>query len=443
MAEIFPYRAIRYDARRVPLDLALTQPYDKITPEMQARYYAASPYSLIAIEKGKSLPADSPADNVYTRAARSLDDWLAQGILVRDAAPAIYAYFQDFALPGTTRPLERRGFIALGRLADYDEGVVFRHERTLTAPKADRLELLRHTRAQTGQLFLLYDDPSKRVDAILDEASKAPPTAEVTDEFGVIHRLWAVTDEGKIQRIVAAMAEQKLVIADGHHRYETALAYRDERRAKAGRANLDAPYEKAMWTCFNIHQDGIKILPTHRVVRNLPGFSVDHFLKAASAYFSWYAYPFAQGEERQQVYAEFVRDLAGRGRGGHVIGLYAAGTALYLLVLRKGAELERLLPDVSAAQRQLDVVLLHRLLLENCLGVTVEKVAAEANVSYEREMDAAIADVDSGAAQVAFLLNPVRVKQVTDLALAREVLPQKSTDFYPKLLSGLCIYRMD
>ena len=443
MAEILPFRAIHYDARRIPLDSVLTQPYDKITPEMQARYYAASPYSLIAIEKGKTLPADSAADNAYTRASKALEDWLAQGILVRDAIPAIYVYFQDFALPGTTRPIQRRGFIALGRLADYDEGVVFRHERTLTAPKADRLELLRHTRAQTGQLFLLYDDPSRRVDALLDEAAKAPPAAEVTDELGVIHRLWPITDSTKIDCIAKAMAAQKLVIADGHHRYETALNFRNECRAKAGHVIPDAPYEKAMWTCFNIHQDGIKILPTHRVVRNLPGFSVDHFLKSASAYFNWYAYPFASAEERPEAYAEFRRDMAGRGRASHVLGVYAAGTAFYLLVFRDGRELERYLPDVSPAQRELDVVLLHRLLLANCLGISAEKVASETNVSYERDMDMAIADVDSGAAQIAFLLNPVRVKQVMDLALAGEVLPQKSTDFYPKLLSGLCIYRME
>jgi uncharacterized protein (DUF1015 family) len=447
MAEIFPFRAIRYDARRVPLDGALTQPYDKITPEMQARYYAASPYNLIAVEKGKTLPADSPADNVYTRAARALEDWLAQDVLVRDAAPAIYAYFQNFALPGTTRPRERRGFMALGRLADYNEGVVFRHERTLTGPKADRLELLRHTRAQTGQLFLLYDDPSRQVDALLDETSKQLPTTEVTDDFGVIHRLWAITDAARIQRIAAAMAAQKLVIADGHHRYETALAYRDECRAKAARKNPDAPYEKAMWTCFNIQQEGITILPTHRVVRNLAGFSFDHFLKAASRFFNWYAYPFASREERPEALAEFSRDLAGRGHAGHAIGAYAGGNAFYLLALNhlphNTGELERWLPEVSSAQRQLDVVLLHRLLLEKCLGVTAEKVAAESHVGYEREMEAAIAAVDSGAAQIAFLVNPVRVKQVTDLALAGEVLPQKSTDFYPKLLSGLCIYRLE
>jgi uncharacterized protein (DUF1015 family) len=443
MTEVFPFRAIRYDAHRVALENVLTQPYDKITPEMMARYYAASPYNLIAIEKGKTLPTDSAADNVYTRAARSLEDWLMQGILLRDASAAIYVYFQDFALPGTTRALQRRGFIALGRLADYSEGVIFRHERTLMAPKADRLELLRHTHAQTGQLFLIYDDPAKRVDALLDEATKAAPIAEVTDEFGVIHRLWAIADASKIQSIAAAMAAQKLVIADGHHRYETALAYRDECRAKAGRKNPDASYEKAMWTCFNIHQDGIKILPTHRVVRNLPGFSVDHFLRTATSYFSWYAYPFAFAGERPEAYAEFSRDLAGRGRAGNAIGMYAAGKAFYLLVLRNNQELERWLPGVSPAQRELDVVLLHRLLLEKCLGITAEKVAAESNISYEREMGAAIASVDSGAAQIAFLLNPIRVKQVADLAPAGEVLPQKSTDFYPKLLSGLCIYRLD
>jgi uncharacterized protein (DUF1015 family) len=443
MAEIFPFRAIRYDSGRVPLDCALTQPYDKITPEMQARYYAASPYNLIAVEKGKTLPADSSVDNVYTRAARSLDDWLAQGILVRDPAPAIYVYFQNYALPGTTRARERRGFIALGRLADYDEGIVFRHERTLTAPKADRLELLRHTRAQTGQLFLLYDDPSRRVDTLLDEISKAPPIAEVTDEFGVIHRLWAITDAAKIQRIAIAMAAQKLVIADGHHRYETALTYRDECRANSARKNPDAPYEKAMWTCFNIHQDGLTILPTHRLVRQLSGFSFDHFLRAASRFFNWYAYPFTSREERAEEFAEFSRDLVSRGRAGHAIGTYAGGNAFYLLVLRHAGDLERTLPAVSAAQRQLDVVLLHRLLLEKCLGISAAKVAAESNVVYEREMEAAIAAVDSGAAQVSFLLNPVRVKQVTDLALAGEVLPQKSTDFFPKLLSGLCIYGLN
>ena len=442
MAEIFPFRAIRYDARRVALANALTQPYDKITPEMQERYYAASPFNLISIEKGKALAGDSAAENVYTRAAKNFEEWLAEGILIRDSEPAIYAYFQDYNLPGTNHRLERRGFIALGRLADYEEGVVFRHEHTLTGPKADRLELLRHTRAQTGQLFMLYDDPARRIDALLEDAAKQPPTAEVRDEFDVVHRLWAICEPAKIQRITAAMNDKKLIIADGHHRYETALTYRNECRAKSGHVDSDAPYEKAMWTCFNTRQDGLTILPTHRVVRNLAGFSIEKFLEAASEYFNWYAYPFAAAGEREENFAEFRHDLQRRGRAGHCIGVYAGNHAFYLLVLRNSAELERLLPDISPAQRQLDVVLLHRLLLHKCLGITAAEVASGANITYEREIEAAIGAVDEGAAQIAFLLNPVRVAQVTEIAMAGDVMPQKSTDFYPKLLSGLCIYRL-
>ena len=450
VTEIFPFRAVRYDSRRVALADVLTQPYDKITAEMQERYYQASPYNLIRVEKGKRQEGDSATENVYTRAAQSFEDWFAQGILLQDAQPAIYVYSQNYAVPGTSRRLERRGFIGLGRLADYGEGIVHRHERTLTAPKADRLELLRQTKCQTGQFFLLYEDPARRVDAILEEAAKTQPLAEIRDEYDVQHRLWAISDEKSIREIASSMAAQKLVIADGHHRYETALAYRDECRAKAGRIDADAPYEKAMWTCFDIYQSGhpgghhetLTILATHRLVRDLAGFSFDKFLKAASQYFNWYAYPFAKTDEREGAFAEFRRDLERRGRAGHSIGVYAGNRAFYLLVLRNTAELERLLPDVSAAQRQLDVVLLHRLLLHKCLGITADKVMAETNVRYERGMEAAVAAVDKGAAQAAFLFNPVRVKTVMEIALGGDVMPQKSTDFYPKLLSGLCIYRM-
>lgn len=450
MAEIFPFRAVRYDSQRVALADVLTQPYDKITPEMQERYYESSPHNLVRVEKGRAESGDSAAENAYTRAAQNFKEWLAQGILLQDAQPAIYVYSQNYALPASNRRLERRGFIALGRLADYREGIVYRHERTLTAPKADRLELLRQTRCQTGQLFLLYEDPSRGVDSILEEATQTQPLAELSDECHVQHRLWAVSDERKIREIAGSMAAKKLVIADGHHRYETALAYRDECRAKAGRIDADAPYEKAMWTCFNTcpdgntggHRDGLTILATHRLVRGLAGFSFEKFLRAAGQYFNWYAYPFAKNGERDEAFAEFRRDLERRGRAGHSIGVYAGNRSFYLLVLRNTAELERLLPDVSAAQRQLDVVLLHRLLLHKCLGITADKVMAETNIQYEREMSAAITAVDRGAAQAAFLLNPVRVKTVMEIALGGDVMPQKSTDFYPKLLSGLCIYKM-
>ncbi|HTZ99464.1 MAG TPA: DUF1015 domain-containing protein [Candidatus Aquilonibacter sp.] len=446
MAEIQPFRAYRYDTKRVALADVLTQPYDKITPAMQERYYGASPYNLIAIEKGRVLPGDSAGDTVYTRAARTLDQWIEENILLRDAAPSIYVYSEEFEVPGTKARRERIGFIAVTRVEDYDAHVVFRHERTLSAPKADRIELLRQTRAQTGQLFLLYDDPTLRIDRLLEETARKNPPLALADEYGVTHKLWPVSDPAFIARIRDAMAAQKLVIADGHHRYETALHYRDECRAAASAPDPLAASEFAMATFINTHSRGLTILPTHRLVSNLPNFDFDRFRKTLAPYFDWYSYPFADAVERESAYSEFRKDLEGRSHGRRAVGVHAAPSAngsgaFYLFALQRGLDLEEVLPDVPAPQRELDVVLLQRLILQKGLGITPEDVTSEKNVTYEREMDAAIAVVDSGRAQIAFLLNPVPVKQVVDIALGGDVMPQKSTDFYPKLLSGIAIFR--
>ena len=462
MAEIRPFRAYRYDTNRVALKDVLTQPYDKITPEMQERYYAASPYNLIVIEKGMPTPGDTSENNVYTRAAAKLDEWIAAKILVQDRTPSIYVYAQDYLVPGTQTRRTRIGFIALGRVEDYSAGVVFPHERTHTAPKADRIELLRHMRAQTGQLFMLYDDASRKIETLLEDIARRNAAIEMRDEFDVLHRLWPVSDADTIRRIETAMAPQKLVIADGHHRYETALNFRNENREKAiakgekSEPNSSSPlagdknaaYEFAMMTFISTHSKGLTILPTHRLVRNLEGFDFERFRKSVAPYFDWYSYPFADAEERAASYAEFRRDFEGSNHGRRGVGVYSGvanrgANAFYLFLLRRDVDLELLLPDLSEAQRRLDVVLLHRVMLEKGLGITAEAVEAEKFIAYEREMDKAIAAVDRGEAQMACLLKPVRVEQVTEIALGGGVLPQKSTDFYPKLLSGETIYKID
>jgi len=443
MAEIFPFRAYRYNPARVDPAKALTQPYDKITPAMAEKYAAASPYNLIPVEKGKVLPGDTPENNVYTRAAKALEDWIRTGVIVRDAAPSLYAYFQEYTVPGTTDRRVRKGFIALGRLEDYSSGVVFRHEQTLSGPKADRLELLRHTRTHTGQLFMLYSDAAARVDALLDVSARGTPEVEVRDEYEVVHRLWPVTDAKVIETIQGEMSDKKLVIADGHHRYETALAYRDKCRARAGHVDRNAPYEKVMMTLFNTTGKGLTILSTHRVVANVTGFSFERFRSALADAFDWRQYPFAGAADRAEAYKNFRTDLAGRGKEQRAIGVYADGGSFYLCLLKKEADLEALLPGVSAAQRQLDVVLLHRLILERGLGITPDAVKTEKNMTYEREMDKAIAEVDQGRAQICFLLNSVSVETVAGMAMAGEVLPQKSTDFFPKLMSGITMYRLE
>jgi uncharacterized protein (DUF1015 family) len=446
MAEIQPFRAYRYDAKRVALKDVLTQPYDKISPQMQDKYYAASPHNLIPVEKGRAFDGDSPENNVYTRAAQKVREWIAEKVLVQDGAPAIYVYTQEFQVPGTQNRRTRAGFIALGRVEDYDAKVVFRHERTLSGPKADRIELLRRTGAQTGQLFLLYEDSARQIDALLESVTNQTPAIELHDEYDTIHRVWPVTDKAFIDKLQKAMADKKLIIADGHHRYETAIALRNEARSKNGGSDRMAAPEFAMATFINAYSKGLTILPTHRVIR-VANFDFEKFRDDLAPYFDWYAYPFQNASERAASYAEFRKDLEAKGETAQVIGIYpahiGASGAFYLFALRKDADLATALPDISPAQRGLDVILLHRLIIEKGLGITAEAVAGEKNLTYEREMDAAIAQVDRGEAQLAALLNPVRMQQMSEIALGGDVMPQKSTDFYPKLLSGLTIFRVE
>ena len=447
MAQVFPFRAYRYNPQIAPYELVLTQPYDKISPAMQEKYYAADVHNLIAVEKGRAFPTDSKDNSVYTRAASALKNWIDEKAVEQDSVPAFYAYTQEYLVPGSNLKRTRRGFIGAGKLEEYSAGVVFRHEQTLSGPKADRLELLRHTRTHTGQLFMLYTDPHLQVDQILKDAeSSGAPVTQLTDEYGVIHRLWKIADPGRIEAIQRHMSEQKLVIADGHHRYETSLNFRNESRTKAGKIVPNAPYERSMMTFINTQSEGLTILPTHRVVANVRDFSWSAVLRYLEPWFSSEVISFRHESERQGAQDKFLAKLTGQ-KSERTIGAYprteGSTGAFYLLHLRPGADLEQLLPGLSANQRELDVVLLHQGILEPALGITPHAVASEANLSYEREAGAAIEAVAKGKAQVAFLLNPVSIDLMMRVATAGEVMPQKSTDFYPKLLSGITMYRIE
>jgi uncharacterized protein (DUF1015 family) len=324
---------------------------------------------------------------------------------------------------------------------DYADGIVFRHEQTLSGPKADRLELLRHTRAHTGQLFMLYDDPSREVDSILEISAAGPAAMKMQDEYGVVHSIWRIERGETISAIKAAMADKKLVIADGHHRYETALAYRNEQRARKGASDVNAPYEKVMMTLVNSHSEGLTILPTHRVVSGLTRFDPGALRLRLSEHFEIRDVPLPEDSARRAATAR--EQLSKAGSSGRALGLFAGGDNLDLLVLKPGPDLASTLRDSTPSQRGLDVVLLHSLILGKGLGITAEAVRQEQNVRYEREAIAAMEAVSEGRAQACFLLNPVHVEQVMSMALAGDVLPQKSTDFYPKMLSGMTIYRLE
>ena len=448
MAYITPFRALRYDSQRVSPSSVITQPYDKITPQMQEAYYTASPYNLVRLILGKREPSDGEKCNVYSRAADFFRDWRRQGIFLQDSQPSIYAYSQQFTVPGTSKRAERRGFIALGRVEDYAANIVFRHEQTLAKPKADRLELLRATRAHFGQIFMLYDD-SGGIDSLLNQEVTA--TTELTDEYGVLNRIWRVSEPGLIDLVRAKMRDKKLIIADGHHRYETALNYRNERRSvstqsvgapreRSGSVMVraleeeDAPYELVMMTFVNMNSPGLVILPTHRVVHGLPSFDPETFLTSARAYFN---------VEEVDPTVNASRATAILREAGHVSSTLLAVTSSRVFLLHSPKAPSSMFPGLSIRQQSLDVVQLHKVLLEGVLGLSEESIRNQQNLSYIRDAAESMKMVRDGNANVAFLMNPCRMEQVRDIAFASEVLPQKSTDFFPKLLSGLTIYALE
>ena len=431
MADVRPLRGLRYNPGKVSIERVVTQPYDKISSEMRERYYAMDPHNIVRIVLGKSSENDSAESNVYTRAAATLREWRGTGVIEPMPAPVFIVYSQRFTVPGTGEQRIRKGFTGLGRLEDYANGVVYPHERTLAGPKQDRLQLLRHTRTHFEQIFMLYDDEEQRIDRVLDQASMGMPDTSLTDEYGVAHSLWVIDEPSALEQIRRDMAGKKLIIADGHHRYETALAYRDEKRS--GRNSpLDAPHEWLPMTFFNMRSPALTVLPTHRVIAGLKDFSSTALFERAAEFFDV--------ESAPQESVAFAAALAAGGRRRITIGVVADRRALLSL---KPGDLSGVMRGLSEKERSLDVAVLHRLLLERCLEVTEDAVKHESHITYIREFDAALKMVASGNAQVAFLLNPVRLDQMRDIVYEGNVMPQKSTDFYPKVLSGLVLYSLD
>ena len=474
----------------------VTQPYDKISPAMQERYYAASPYNLVRIVLGKSRPRDNDKDNVYTRAAATLNEWRAEGILKEEAEPALYGYSQTYTVPGTQETRERRGFIALGHLYDYADKVVFRHEQTFPKHKSDRLALFKATRAYCEQIYMLYSDPTFTAEHLIFGSGTAPEL-EITDEYGVVHRVWKLTTPALIQRVLDTMADKQLIIADGHHRYETSTTYMHERAAElgivkpellkdchpergegpalytasaegtsksteraAGFSPLDTrlqergfspgssnkepilapPFPEAamMMTFVNMDAPGITILPTHRVAFGLHDFNGREFARNAEQFFTVEEIPTTTDGHYPGAASLLQRLNASDG----VAFIAATRDGDYLLTPKPDA-IAPLLAGLSSRQAALDVTQLHKVVLEHLLGLNEETIRAGQHVRYVREASEALQQVGSGNADAAFLIKPVTLDQLKNIALNLEVMPQKSTDFYPKLLSGLAMYTLD
>jgi uncharacterized protein (DUF1015 family) len=435
--EIKAFKAYRFNPKVVGnAGDCIAPPYDVIDAGLQEKLYNKNKYNIVRITRGKTEESDNEQNNQYTRAAQYLKEWLDKGVLSQDSKEAIYAYVQEFELEG--KSFKRGTFIALGKLEEFG-GTVKAHENTLSGPKADRLKLQRATAAQFGLIFMLYEDPKKAADQIVEKASKGKAIIEFTDEDKVKHQIFPIEDKADIDTICKMMKEKSCVIADGHHRYSTSLNYYNETK------NPKAAYQ--IMAFANILNEGMIILATHRLVYGLKDFSTKKLLDGLKANFDITEYKFDSDKTKQQAKKKMLEQMKKESAGDkNAYGVYTGDGVFRVAVLKDGSVMDKALTDKSKAYRRLDVAVLHKLILEDLLKIGEKELAAKTNLEYVKDtpnaVDDTIAKVDSGRIQAAFFTNPEKMKMIQKVADAGERMPQKSTFFFPKVFSGLTIYKM-
>lgn len=427
MAEIKAFRGMRYDTGKAgSISTLCCPPYDIISEKERLAFIDENPYNVIRLE----LPREG--EDVYKTAGEILDLWRDKGILIHEKKPAIYIYEEEFNAYNKRRSI--KGMIARVKVEAFSKGVILPHEFTLSKAKADRFELMKATNCNFSQIYALYMDEAHTTQQTLETCSQGDPDAQFTDSDNVTHRLWIVTDGDVIAKLTADFADRKLYIADGHHRYETALNYRDYCRENGISKEGDAQDYQMMFL-MDMEHPGLVVFPTHRLVRGLEGFNRDKVLDGCEQYFEISAFDSVSNMNEQLAPAY----KAGR----KAFGFYCGKGEWYLLVLRDLKVMAHALPDVSAASQQLDVSVLHTLILEKILGIDKENMAQQINLTYTKFFEEAIMGVDKGEFQCSFILNPTRVTEIRDVAAAGEKMPQKSTYFYPKMITGMVMNDID
>jgi uncharacterized protein (DUF1015 family) len=434
MADIAPLTPLRYDLSRLLHGLAsvVAPPYDVISPDQRAELAAKDPHNVVRL----ILP-EGEGDKKYAHAAKLLADWRGSGVLTRDHEPGFYRYDQSFLPPsGEGKAITRRGFLALVRLEPLSAGIVLPHERTLTGPKEDRLKLFRATQANLSPGFMLYRDPRGELDGPLGSAQ---PIAEFSTPDGVHHALAKVTAKDAITAMVQGVARSTLLIADGHHRYETAVRYADEAALSVSDPLARGEHRYFMTFLTNGDDPNLLVFPTHRFVHSLPTFSFDALLDGAQAWFV--VRPLTKGIGAAAVLVALKEEA----RNGPSLAAAASDGRVAVLTLRSDVNLAThpKLGQRPEVLRRTDIAILHSAVLEELLGITPEAQAAKTNLLYPQDATASLADVRAGKGQALFLMNATPVADVRRVAEAGEVMPQKSTFFYPKVLTGLAIHTLD
>src|SRR3990172_2701285 len=451
MAYILPFKGIIYNSEKIKdIRDVVAPPYDVISPEEQDRLYKRHKNNVVRLILGKDSENDEPANNRYMRARDYLESWQRDSILIKDNFPSIYIYAQEYHM-GEAEGFEKKkrvGFIALSKLEDFGEGDIHPHENTLSKPKEDRLMLIQACNTNFSPIFGLFTDKTKRIDSVFNDYMRQPPLYDLIDGAGVRHTLWAISEKRVIEIIIKEMADKQIFIADGHHRYETAINYRNEIRKKSptppspslqgGRVrDEDKPYNFVMMYFTNTISERLSILPIHRLVSNLSNFDKKKIVEKAGEFFNIEKLSFNESDEKT-VKQKLFSDIKERGEKEHIFGMYLGNDEYLLLTLKDEDVLDRLITNSRhPSWKKLDVTILHTLLIDKVLGISEKNLAEQKNITYTISGDEAIKDVKAGKYQIALFLNPTKIEEVKDVATAGEKMPQKSTFFYPKLITGL------
>lgn len=441
MAKVAPFRGILYNLEQAGrIEELLCPPYDIISPAAQQELYRKSPYNVVRLEFGLISPADSDEDNRYTRAATVLEEWFRSGVLKQSPSPACYVYEMEYKADKNVKRL--RGVICLVSIEDYNSGIVKPHETTLSGPKTDRLNLLRACKASFSQIFSLFADTRGRVEGVLAKVT-GKPEREVESSDGVVHRVWSLNDQNDIEAIVRELEDKPIFIADGHHRYDTALNYRNERRKAAGSYTGEEDFNFVAMFLARLEDPALTIFPAHRALFNLTDFNAQKFEEDLNKYFNIERIDFDARSEPKDL--QTVLDtMSHRADHAHVFGMRVRDEhSYYLLTLRSEADMDALLPDKSAAYRRLDVSILHHLIIDRLLGITMKTHKMGLNIEYIKDAEEADKRIHDNAAEIVFFMNPTKVQEVKAVAAADERMPQKATYFYPKLLTGLVMHKIE
>jgi len=443
MAIVAPFKGLTYNFNRFQdLSTIATPPYDVISEDEQEAYYKKDPHNVIRLILGKKKKGDTDLDNRYTRSADLLRKWQKEDILVRTREPGLYYTSLSYDAGDGSGPKERWGLIALVKIEEDDSRVILPHERTFSAHKIDRLNLMRACNTQLSQVFGLFHDPDLQIFNCFRNIIEQRPLTSFEFEDGTKHKMWMTQDFSIFKQVAEVMRDKNIFIADGHHRYETARNYRNLMRARHGGRAINRSYDFLTMYLSNMADKGLTILPAHRLIKTCKGFNPESFFSRIKSYFE-ITELLSPVPETSRLASEFRQELEAKGREDSAIGfLYRESGRGYLLSLKPDAW-NNIEEDLHPVLKGLDVIVLSRLILEKVLGFSREDMDDEQNFHYQSNMEKAVSSINSSDYQLAFLLNPTKIDQVKEIAGNSLIMPRKSTYFYPKVLSGLVFNKID